>query len=167
VTPTAALSAARGHLVNFIDREGMAMVTVGLGRPVWSLLCACALLTLAGCGGLKLVPVSGKVTRPGQPLSGGAVSFVPDASKGNTARLSCMGRIGPDGRYELTTTGVTRSETGKGAPLGWYKVTLLTTLPGAADIKVDPRYTDPATTPLSKEVVANPEPGHYDLKLEQ
>jgi hypothetical protein len=78
-----------------------------------------------------------------------------------------MGRIGPDGRYELTTNGVTKSETGKGAPLGWYKVTLLTTLPGAPDITVNPKYTDPAKTPLSIEVVANPEPGHYDLKLDK
>ena len=138
-----------------------------LGRPVWPILCAWGLLTLAGCGGLKLVPVSGKVTQAGKPLTGGAVSFVPDASRGNKARLSCMGRIGPDGRYELTTSGVTRSETGKGAPLGWYKVTLLTTLPGAPDITVDPRYTDPARTPLTIEVVAKPSPGAYDLKLRE
>jgi hypothetical protein len=125
------------------------------------------LLILPGCGGLKLVPVSGKVTQPGQPLTGAAVSFVPDASRGNNARVSCMGRIGADGRYELTTTGVTKSETGKGAPPGWYKVTLLTTLPGAPEIAVNPRYTDPALTPLSVEVVANPEPGRYDLKLDK
>jgi hypothetical protein len=95
------------------------------------------------------------------------VSFVPDASKGNNARLSCMGRIGPDGRYELTSNGVTKSESGKGAPLGWYKVTLLTTLPGAPDVTVSPRYTDPDQTPLSIEVVANAEPGRYDLKLDK
>jgi hypothetical protein len=132
-----------------------------------SIFCASGLLSLAGCGGLKLVPVSGKVTQAGNPLTGGAVSFVPDASRGNNARLSCMGRIGPDGRYQLTTSGVTRSEAGKGAPLGWYKVTLLTTLPGAADITVNPKYTDPAKTPLSIEVVANPEQGQYDFDLDK
>ena len=143
------------------------MVEAPSGRPVWSILCAGGLLALAGCGGLKLVPVSGKVTLPGQPLTGAGVSFVPDTAKGNQARVSCMGRIGPDGRYDLKTTGVSRSETGKGAPLGWYKVTLLTTLPGVPDIKINPKYTDPADTPLSIEVVADPEPGHYDLKLDR
>jgi hypothetical protein len=155
------------HLVNFLDLESMVMVKAPLAQPIGSILCACGLLTLAGCGGLKLVPVSGKVTQAGQPLTGAAVSFVPDASRGNNARLSCMGRIGPDGRYDLMTTGVTRSETGKGAPVGWYKVTLLTTLPGAPEITINPRYTDPATTPLSIEVVANPEPGRYDFKLDK
>jgi hypothetical protein len=123
------------------------------------------LFTLAGCGGLKLVPVSGKVTVDGKPPTGAAVSFVPDASKGNNARVSCMGRISPDGRYELTTNGVTKSETGKGAPLGWYKVTLVTTLPGSPEITVNPKYLDADQTPLSVEVVADPKEDAYDLKL--
>lgn len=143
------------------------MAKAPLGRFVWSMLFACGWLAATGCGGLKLVPVSGKVTLGGQALNGVAVSFVPDSSKGNTARLSCMGRIGPDGRYALTTNGVTRSETGKGAPLGWYKVTLVTTLPGAPEVAVNPKYLDPAKTPLSIEVVANPEPDQYDIKLEK
>jgi hypothetical protein len=123
------------------------------------------LLTVAGCGGLKLVPVSGKVTLDNKPVHGGGVSFIPDASKGNTARVSCVGRINAQGRYELTTTAVKGSDSGKGAPLGWYKVTLLTTLPGAPEIKVHSKYLDPDKTPLSIEVVADPAPGAYDLKL--
>jgi hypothetical protein len=145
----------------------MVMAKAPWSRPAWSILCACGLLAWAGCGGLKLVPVSGKVTLGDKPLSGAAVSFVPDASKGNNARLSCMGRIGADGRYELTSNGVTRSETGKGAPPGWYKVTLVTTLPGAPEITVNPNYLDADKTPLSIEVVDNPEPGRYDFKLEK
>jgi hypothetical protein len=145
----------------------MAMAKAPLSRLVWSILCACGLFTLAGCGGLKLVPVSGKVTLGGKPLYGGAVSFVPDASKGNNARVSCMGPIRFDGRYELTTSGITESGTGKGAPPGWYKVTLLTTLPGTPAITVNPKYLNVDTTPLSIEVVADPEPGHYDLKLDK
>src|SRR5262249_6826307 len=155
------------HRTNFLKLESMVMAKAPLGRPAWSVLCSCGLLTLAGCGGLKLVPVFGKVTQARQPLTGGALSFVPDASKGNHDSLSCMGRIGSDGRYELTTNGVTKSETGKGAPPGWYKVMLLTTLPGAPDITVNPKYTDPTKTPLSIEVVNNPEPGRYDLKLDK
>jgi hypothetical protein len=145
----------------------MVMAKAPWGRLVWSILCAWWLLAGAGCGGLKLVPVSGKVTRDGQSLSGAAVSFVPDASKGNNVRVSCMGRIGADGRYELTSNGITRSETGKGAPPGWYKVTLVTTLPGAPEITVNPKYLDADKTPLSIEVVENPEPGRYDIKLEK
>jgi hypothetical protein len=145
----------------------MVMAKAPFARPVRLVLCACGLLAATGCGGLKFVPVSGKVTLGGKPLGGGAVSFVPDASKGNTNRLSCMGRVGPNGGYELTTTGVTKAETGQGVPLGWYKVTLVTTLPGVPEITVDPKYLDPDKTPLAIEVVANPEPDRYDFKLER
>jgi hypothetical protein len=141
------------------------MAKTPLVQVLRSILCGCVLLAGTGCGGLKLVPVSGKVTRDGRPLSGAAVSFVPDASKGNNARLSCMGRIGADGQYELMANGVTKSETGKGAPPGWYKVTLVTTLPGAPEITVNPNYLDPDKTPWSVEVVENPEPGRYDFKV--
>jgi hypothetical protein len=57
------------------------------------------------------------------------------------------------------------SDSGKGAPLGWYKVTLITTLPGAPEIKVEGRYLDPEKTPWAIEVVADPAPGAYDLAL--
>jgi hypothetical protein len=144
----------------------MGAAKVPLGRPVWSVLGACAVLALAGCGGLKLVPVSGKVTLDGKPLKGGGVSFVPDASKGNNAKgFSCTGRINGQGRYELGTSAVKGSDSGKGAPLGWYKVTLVTTLPGSPEITVNPKYLDAATTPLAVEVVADPKEGAYDLQL--
>jgi hypothetical protein len=140
-------------------------VKVLLHRRVLPILCACGLLALAGCGGLKLVPVSGKVMLGDKPLKGGGVSFIPDASKGNTARVSCTGRIDSQGHYQLATSAVRGSDSGKGAPLGWYKVTLLTTLPGSPEISVNSKYLDPETTPLSVEVVADPSPGAYDLKL--
>jgi hypothetical protein len=122
-------------------------------------------LALAGCGGLHLVPVSGTVMMGGKPLPRGGVSFIPDASKGNTARVSCVGRINSQGRYELSTNGVKGSDSGKGAPLRWYKVTILTTLPGSPEIKVNAKYLDPVATPLSVEVVANPAPGAYDFDV--
>ena len=144
------------------------MATVKGPPRRWALamLGACGWLTLAGCGGLKLVPVSGKVTLGRQPLRGGAVCFVPDASRGNAARVSCVGRLNGEGRYELSTTAVKGSDSGKGAPVGWYKVTLITTLPGAAEIHVDGKYLDPERTPVSVEVVADPSPGAYDIQLE-
>ena len=136
------------------------------GQGVGTILGACALLTLAGCGGLKLVPVSGRVTLGGQPLRGGAVCFVPDASTGNQARVSCVGRIDSQGRYELSTSAVQGSDSGRGAPPGWYKATLITTLPGTPEITVNRQYLDPERTPLHIEVVAEPPPDAYDIKLD-
>jgi hypothetical protein len=144
----------------------MATAQVSLGRPLLRILCACGLFALAGCGGLKLVPVSGKVTLGDKPLKGGGVCFIPDASKGNDARVSCVGRIDSEGRYQLTTSAVKGSDSGKGAPLGWYKVTIITTLPGAPEITVDRKYLDPEKPTLFVEVVADPAPGAYDLHLE-
>jgi hypothetical protein len=124
-------------------------------------------LTLAGCGGLKLYPVSGTVTLDGKPLSQCTVSFNPDASKGNTATVSCVGRLDAQGHFNLRTIAVKGSEGGSGAPLGWYKVTLLTGLPGDPEIKVNPLYLDANKSPISIEVVENPEPGAYDVKLKK
>jgi hypothetical protein len=138
-----------------------------VGRVWWQMLWACGLLTLTGCGGFTLIPVSGKVTLGGKPLKGGGVSFVPDASRENNARVSCVGRIDSQGRYTLSTTGVKGSDSGKGAPLGWYKVILLTTLPGSPEISVPAKYLDPKDTPLKVKVVADPEPGAYDLELKK
>ena len=128
-------------------------------------LCACVSIPLAGCdSGLRRVPVSGAVTLDGQPLDRGVLLFHPDASRGNTARASCTGPVS-NGRYKLVTSGVTKSDTGEGAPLGWYKVTLIADIPGMAEIKVNSKFLNPDTTPLAIEIVENPEPGRYDLQL--
>jgi hypothetical protein len=142
----------------------MATAKAQQARPVLLGFCALGLLSLPGCGGLKLVSVSGKVMLGDKPLTHGAVSFNPDASKGNTARVMCVGRINAQGHYELTTSGMRGADTGKGAPRGWYKVTLIT-FPGDQPLPVHSKYTDPDTTPLSVEVVANPAPGAYDFKV--
>lgn len=146
----------------------MANETIQRGRPLAAVLCALGLIPLLGCGdgGPNRIPVSGTVTMDGKPVNGGVLSFSPDASKGNTARLSCIAPI-KEGRYELNTLGVQRSETGSGAPLGWYKVIVKTNLPGQPKIEVNGKYRDPKKTPLSIEVVDNPEPGHYDITLEK
>jgi hypothetical protein len=122
------------------------------------------LLALTGCGGLRLVPVSGKVTVGGKPLQTGRVCFVPDGSRGNNAQVACVGGIGKDGRYELNTAGAVGSEKGKGAPPGWYKVTLMNkTGSTALNSQVKAVYFDEIKTPLSKEVVAGAPAGHYDI----
>jgi hypothetical protein len=133
---------------------------------------AAGLLFLAGCAqGPKRVPASGTVTLDGKPLEGGILYFNPDTAKGNMARVSCSSPV-RDGRFTLRTDGVERSETGAGVPLGWYKVTVRTNEPGELPIfpgqpayQINPKYQDADKTPLSIEVVENPEPGRYDLKL--
>jgi hypothetical protein len=135
----------------------------GRGWAIW----ACGLLILSGCsGGLKKTSVSGKVTVNGQALTSGRVLFFPDAEKGNEARVGCAGRLDGEGSYELRTSGMKGSESGPGAPLGWYKV-VLQDVQGKDEVerKVPGKYLDEKTTPLSIEVVADPPPGHYDIEL--
>src|SRR5262245_22315912 len=96
-------------------------------RAFSSILGALALLASAGCGGgLKLYPVSGTVKLDGKPLTATRVSFNPDASKGNNQTVSCVGRLDGEGRFQIYTTTTKRSVGGPGAPLGWYRVTLVT-----------------------------------------
>lgn len=135
--------------------------------------CLTALALLAGgCGSgdSGLVPVAGAVTVGGAPLDAGSVTFLPDASRGNTSQDVPVGTVSK-GRYELTT----RNK--KGAPPGAYKVIVVSdNLSGdnpppkgaTAEMprsKINPRYGDPAGTPLRKDVTAKPAEGAYDLDL--
>jgi hypothetical protein len=143
--------------------------TVWRGWLPLAIFGAFALTCVVGCGGVRRVPVAGTVTLDGQPFTGGHLVFSPDASKGNVYRINCRGRI-KDGHYDLETNGVTRSESGPGIPLGWYKVTFVlleesTKKHPIAPINVNDKFKDPLKTPLSVEVKDNPEPGAYDFKL--
>jgi hypothetical protein len=119
-------------------------------------------LVLSGCGdGLgKLYPVSGTVTLDGEPLKNAQISFVPDTDKGNKTPASAVGRV-TNGSYTLTT------KDSPGAPAGSYKVMINTHYPGAPEDSVSlPRgYADPGKSGLTMEVVENPAPGAYDIKL--
>jgi hypothetical protein len=147
-------------------------------RPTWPAgrrglaLAAGALLgAAAGCGGggEKLLPVRGKVTLDGQVLTVGAVSFRPDAARGNASKHVPTGPIAADGTYELITL------KRQGAPPGWYKVVVFadanalkpggTAHPLPPAWLTKPRYRDEKTTDLSVEVVEAPRAGAYDLKL--
>ena len=67
------------------------------------LLLVLPLLALSGCGGAKFaspVPVSGKVTVKGKPLSGGTIHFAPVDGK---KTLPGFGAIQSDGSYTATT----------------------------------------------------------------
>jgi hypothetical protein len=103
------------------------------------------------------------VTLDGDPLKGGVLHFYPDPAKGNNHRVDCLSPVRA-GKYALLTTAVKDSESGDGAPLGWYKVYLYTDIPGV-NIKIHERFTDPNKTPVWVEVVDNPAAGAYDIKF--
>ena len=147
----------------------MTAKTVRRGWLSLAVLGAFALTSVAGCGGVRRVPVSGTVTLDDKPLNGGHLVFSPDTAKGNTHRISCTSPI-KDGRYSLETNGVTRSESGSGVPLGWYKVTFRNLTEGTkkkpqAPLNVNDKFKNVETTPLSVEVKDKPEPGAYDFKF--
>jgi hypothetical protein len=147
-------------------------MTTKMVRRGWlslAILGAFALTSVVGCGGVRRIPVAGTVTLDGQPLNGGHLLFTPDTAKGNTHQISCTSRI-TDGRYDLETNAVTRSDSGAGVPLGWYKVTFRileesTKKHPLAPINVNDKFKSVDTTPLSIEVKDNPDPGAYDIKL--
>ncbi len=77
---------------------------------------ALLLLALAGCGdgGPKVAPASGVVLIDGQPLTYGHVQVMPTGSR------PASGRIGPDGRFTLTTTAP-----GDGCAVGTHPAVIL------------------------------------------
>jgi hypothetical protein len=119
-----------------------------------------------GCGDdILRVPVEGVVLRNSQPLRGmtGAVIFLPDKARGNESLFRATGTIDPEGRYVLFTKGK------PGAPPGHYKILVSAVPPGAereeSKLAVPSRYGVEQSTPLRMEVVSDPAPGRYDLKL--
>ena len=122
----------------------------------------------AGCNSKdeKLAPVSGIVTVGGRPIPSGNVTFYPESSKGAAGLHQPNGVIDASGRFELYVP-----DSKKGAPLGKYKVVVYAVddpQPGKPNkYFANKKYADIATTTLSIEVVQNPEPGRYDLKLER
>jgi len=133
-----------------------------------AILGALALTFVPGCGGVRRIPVSGTVTLDGAPINGGYLEFNPDSAKGNTAKIICKSRI-KEGNYNLETSGITRSDSGTGVPLGWYKVTFRNEESSrkrpVAPVDVHEKYMSAATTPLQVEVKDNPDPGAYDFKM--
>jgi hypothetical protein len=132
-----------------------------------------------GCGdksGVGLTyPVRGKVTLNGQPLSveSAIVLFKPDTSKGNTSPFEPTGVVDKDGNYAVKTQGK------RGAPPGWYRV-IVTATDSIAEPAKDPKKGHPhprslvpakyglaKTTDLFVEVVEDPLPGAFDLKLKK
>jgi hypothetical protein len=109
------------------------------------------------------VPVSGKVTADGQPVSGGNVSFLAFDKEQKTGAM-IAGQIDSTGGYVLFTGGK------EGAPPGRYKVTVSPSMMPTGDNKMptmpfNTKFSDALKTPLVVTVSANAPPGTYDLKL--
>jgi len=134
---------------------------VAHSRPAARLLLLCA-LAMAGCGGNKLVPVSGTVTRHGLAVPNLGVHFVPEKGLGS------HGLTDQAGRFELLLS------TGEqGAVLGMHKIWVQ--LPadpqnrGALQRRASEpdmeamlfKYGNSETTPLTVEV----KEGHEDIKV--
>src|SRR5207248_3050998 len=136
-------------------------------RPL-RLLVACCLLGAAGCTKSEvLFPVSSKVFNGGTPLTAGVVRYIPEG--GEKLAGQSTGTIRPDGSYTLYTNGKA------GAPPGKYKVTVSTMVPPGPEVTIDDKphsgptinrkYLSPESSGLTREVVADPAPDQYDLKL--
>jgi hypothetical protein len=111
-----------------------------LGRA--SFCTAVLLLAVVGCGGKKLIPITGTVTLDGQPVDEAVIVFVPETQPGDTS----TGRSQSDGTFSL------RTGKADGAVPGAYKVVInkYDTSPTAKGKKsVLPRiYASAKTTPL-------------------
>src|SRR5690349_15492401 len=104
-----------------------------LRRPLMlSALAVVACLTLAGCGGVNTVHVSGKVTFQGKPVPAGKIYFIPDGTKGNTGTTGYADI--KNGEYNTASTG------GGGVS------------PGAVKVKID--GFDPSAQPEKKDLEA-------------
>ncbi len=151
-----------------------------LDHARWKRVRRCAplmlMLLVVGCGddGLgRRYPVSGRVTRGGQPVTNGTVNFMPvDLKQGRSA----SGEIGSDGSYSLTTV-----NPGDGALVGDYRVIIslaevagLERTPGGIPILnqpkkvrvknlVSPKYSDPSQTVLKFKV--EPHTNTFDIEM--
>jgi hypothetical protein len=143
-------------------------VTQRAGGPVAFGVTAVLLAGLAGCGkpGETFLPVEGRVTFDGKPLTKGTVVLYPDAGKGNTSKHEPRGDIEADGRYKIYT------HPNAGAPPGWYKVAVLCTEPSDPKNMYSPprwlipeRFGKPDESRLTLEVRGDPPPRAYDLDL--
>jgi len=146
-----------------------------------ALLAVLLVVCLAGCPQTDdigtTVAVAGKVTIDDRPLENGNVTFHADDSKGNKTKAGVSGIV-KNGEYTLTSGSVTTNKTG--APPGWYKVTITSSIgmgaPAESKDKFDPKalmqtgakgqpiadkYTKVEATPLEVEVKSG---GNYELK---
>jgi hypothetical protein len=112
----------------------------------------------------KLVPVEGKVTFDGKPLTTGTVIFHPDSSRGNNSQEEPRGKVEADGSFKVSTR-----KGSPGAAPGWYKIAII------AQKKTDPkdpysiawitpqRLADPEKSGMALEVTETPAADAYHI----
>lgn len=116
-----------------------------------SWLLAVPLLLAAGCSGdgFKYVPVSGRITKNGQPLANVRVTFQP---MGENPGPGSAGTTDADGRYKLVVS--SQQYSGEGAVVGKHRVRIGTVLPGEGTVPTDPSIGTPDGEPLAgKELI--------------
>ncbi len=135
--------------------------------------CALSLVATLSCWGVlgcapkgishpKTIPVKGKVTYQGKPLTQGTVNFLPEDS------WPAIGEIQPNGEYTLSTF-----EKGDGAVLGFHRVVIFSTDANPRLMPGSPHYKTPKelipkkyTTAESSGLEAIVEPGTKAIDFE-
>jgi hypothetical protein len=110
--------------------------------------------TSTGSPAQGLVPVKGKVTYKGQPLTKGVVEFEPRGS----GRLA-TGKIGSDGTFVLSTF-----RDGDGAVAGHHRVSITGTGTKATKELVPVKYVSAMSSGLGAEVSPERTEFNFDLK---
>ncbi len=132
-----------------------------------ALLSSLLLAMISACnseGRVSVVPVEGKVTYDGKPLTKGTITFRPE--KGPMA----VGEIQPDGSYKLKTY-----QDGDGAVVGTHKVGVIagddspTSMPGspgyvAPKALIPEKFNNPDTSGLTATVSEAKKDVNFDLK---
>lgn len=126
---------------------------------IWVFGCL-GILLLGGCGESlpTTVPVTGKVTFKGEPLTDGTVSFHPQEIAEGLPKRTATGKLQADGSFTLSTF-----RTEDGAVPGTYRVTVHSYLsePGSSNDdqkvgeykwRIPPRYGDPLQSGLTADV---------------
>jgi hypothetical protein len=148
----------------FLQRAALGL---GAGLVLVAIVWVIAWFYRPGPTKFNTVTVSGKVLLDGQPLTKGRVMFHADATKGNTTRVVPAGDIDSHGNYVLYTGN------SKGAPPGWYRVTVLAMPETETREKGKPlkapfnekSYSQDERTPLRVEVKQNAGGDSYTLQL--
>ena len=131
-------------------------------------LAAAVTALCVGCGGArdKLLPVAGKVSYRGEPLTTGTVILVADAARGNTTKHEPRGAIDGRGHYRV------RTAEKPGAPPGWYRVAVIANRPpdpnnpyAVPGSLLPEKYADANTSELTIEVRDKPADDAYDIAL--
>ncbi len=119
-------------------------------------LAALCLLPCAGCGSgsvplAPIVPVKGKVTYKGKPITEGTVRFEPEYGRMATGKLQ------PDGTFVLTTL-----KDGDGAAIGHHRVFITDVDKSLAKDRAFKKYMGAA----SSKVEVNVDAEHTEFPLE-